>query len=114
MKRVIIESPYSGTTPEEIQRNVDYARACMRDSILRGEAPFASHLLYTQPGILDDANPQERRLGIVLGFLWGKCADLVAVYADHGVSGGMLKGIAEARLRECPIEWRNLKKGNPS
>jgi hypothetical protein len=48
MKLVIIESPYAG----EVEANVAYARACMRDSLGHGEAPIASHLLYTQPGIL--------------------------------------------------------------
>ena len=41
MQRVIIESPYAG----EIDKNTAYARRCMRDSLDRGEAPFASHLL---------------------------------------------------------------------
>ena len=50
LRRVILESPYAG----DIERNVAYARAAMRDSLLRGEAPIASHLLYTQPGVLDD------------------------------------------------------------
>ena len=48
MRRVIIESPYAGF----VKRNEDYARECLRDSLMRGEAPIASHLLYTQPGVL--------------------------------------------------------------
>ena len=37
---------------------MEYARACLRDSLLRGEAPIASHLLYTQPvASLDDSDP---------------------------------------------------------
>lgn len=39
MRRVIIESPYHGN----VERNLRYLRACLRDSLLRGEAPFASH-----------------------------------------------------------------------
>ena len=41
-----------------------YARACVRDSLLRGEAPIASHLLYTQPGVLRDNVAGEREQGI--------------------------------------------------
>lgn len=41
---VIIESPFAG----EVEENIKYARQCLRDSILRGEVPFVSHLLYTQ------------------------------------------------------------------
>src|SRR5690606_3550939 len=40
---VILESPYAGN----IDLNIDYARAAVRDSLSRGESPIASHLLYT-------------------------------------------------------------------
>ena len=80
----------------------------MRDSILRGEAPFASHLLYTQPDILDDDNPEERAIGIKRGFQWTIVANLVAVYTDNGISPGMEKGIAWARELEKDIEYRSL------
>ena len=59
MRRVILESPYAGS----VEENVAYARAAVRDSLLRGESPIASHLLYTQPGILRDDVPDERRAG---------------------------------------------------
>ena len=71
MKRVIIESPYAGN----IKRNLEYARACVKDSLLRGEAPIASHLLYTQEGILNDSISEERRLGIDAGLAWMEVAD---------------------------------------
>ncbi len=85
MKLVIIESPYAG----EIERNTHYARAAMHDCLCRGEAPLASHLLYTQEGILDDAKPLERALGIAAGFAWGGYADAVVFYTDFGMSEGM-------------------------
>lgn len=59
-RRVLIESPYAG----DVARNERYARACLADSLARGEAPFASHLLYTQPGVLDDTNPHEHAAGM--------------------------------------------------
>ena len=40
-RRVIVESPYAG----DIETNVAYARAALRDCLSRGEAPIASHLL---------------------------------------------------------------------
>jgi hypothetical protein len=104
MKRVIIESPYSG----DIDRNVAYARACMRDALLRGEAPFASHLLYTQLGILRDAVPEERRLGIKAGLVWADVADLTVVYGDLGISAGMNEGVDHALSRSRQVEYRNL------
>lgn len=59
---VIIESPFKGSTPAEEAENIAYAKEAMRDSLYRGEAPFASHLLY--PQMLDDADERERRMGI--------------------------------------------------
>ena len=53
--KVQLESPFGAPTRENIITNVAYALLAMRDSLGRGEAPFASHLLYTQ--MLDDQNP---------------------------------------------------------
>ncbi len=108
MKRVIIESPFAGRTLEEAAKNLAYARACFRDSLLRGEAPYASHLLYTQPGILDDSNAIERKQGIEAGLEWGLVADTTVVYRDLGISRGMDQGIAAARTVNRPIEFRSL------
>ena len=84
-RRVIVESPYAG----DIDKNERYARAAMRDCLLRGEAPLASHLLYTQPGVLDDATPDERQLGIECGFEWAAVAHAQVFYKDLGWSPGM-------------------------
>jgi hypothetical protein len=105
MLKVIIESPYAGDIPA----NVEYARVCVRDSLARGEAPIASHLLYTQPGILDDTNAEDRKLGIDAGLAWYLTADLCAVYCDRGVSRGMLKGIARARKHNVKVETRFIE-----
>src|SRR3546814_12910998 len=81
MKLVIIESPYAG----DVEENTRYARACLQDCLRRGEAPFASHLLYTQPGILDDRVPDERELGLEAGRRWG--GDRKGVGAGRGGGG---------------------------
>lgn len=104
MKLVVIESPFAG----EVDENIRYARACMSDCIARGEAPFASHLLYTQPGILDDDKPDERMLGIHAGFAWGEKAELTVVYTDRGISKGMHYGIEAATKAGRAIEYRQL------
>lgn len=108
MRRVYVESPYGSDNPEIIQRNIVYARACLRDCILRGEAPFASHLLYTQDGVLRDEVPEERELGMEAGFAWGARADATVVYDDYGISIGMQKGIERAQKEGRPIEYRKL------
>jgi hypothetical protein len=104
LKLVVIESPYAG----EVERNVKYARLCVRDSIQRGEAPYASHLFFTQDHILDDLVEDERRTGIEAGLAWGEKAELTAVYDDFGISGGMQLGIDRALAAGRPIEYRKL------
>lgn len=107
MRRVILESPYAGNF---FQRwlNRRYARKCVRDSLMRGEAPTASHLLYTQPGILCDEIPAERRLGIDAGLAWRNVAEASVVYTDRGTSSGMKYGIIAARAAGRPVEFRTL------
>lgn len=106
MKLVVIESPCAGTSERETEWNVAYARRACLDAIQRGEAPFASHLLYTQ--FLDDSEPLERWTGIRAGFAWGAHAELVAVYVDHGISERMWLGIEKAVQRGQQIEWRKV------
>lgn len=106
MRRVIIESPYAG----DVERNLRYLRAAMRDCLVRGEAPFASHALYTQPGVLDDDKLNERQQGISAGLEWGRCAEATVVYGDLGISRGMEYGIHEAISCGRPVERRSLPK----
>lgn len=105
MKLVIIESPFAG----DVEANQDYARACLADSLARGEAPLASHLLYTQPGVLDDTIPEQRTQGIQAGLAWGYHADLTAVYLDRGMSRGMDIGVLRAQMCGRPVEYRSLR-----
>ena len=86
------------------------ARACVRDALTRGEAPFASHLLYTQPGILHDEVPAERAHGIAAALAWYRAADAAVVYTDRGISRGMEFGIAAAKAAGKPVEFRTLEK----
>ena len=104
MRLVIVESPYAG----DIEANVEYARRCVRDSLFRGEAPIASHLLYTQPGILRDEITSERQWGIDAGLAWRSVAEATVVYIDRGVSRGMEYGIAVAKQAGLPVEIRSL------
>ena len=104
MVLVAIESPYAG----DVERNLRYLRACMADCISRGEAPYASHALYTQPGVLDDTVPEERALGIAAGFDWAALAECRAVYTDIGISDGMRVGISHARAIGQPNHYRKI------
>lgn len=104
MRLVIVESPFAG----DVDANVAYARAAMADCLARGEAPYASHLLYTQPGVLDDDIPEQRALGIDAGLAWGEMADATVVYTDLGISSGMDQGIARAEAAGRPVEFRSI------
>lgn len=108
-KIVIVESPYAG----DIATNIAYARACLRDCLLRGEAPFASHLLYTQPGVLCDEDAEERAMGIARGFEFHGVAAVHAFYVDLGRSRGMERARENAfvsgrdyDVRKLGADWR--------
>lgn len=100
----MVESPYAG----EVEANVAYARACLRDCLARGEAPIASHLLYTQSGVLGDDVPDERAQGIAAGLAWAERADAAVFYVDRGWSRGMLDARAHYVAEGVPIEERTL------
>lgn len=102
VKTVLVETPYAG----DVERNVRYARACILDCLRRGEAPFASHLLYTQ--VLDDTKPEERLLGIAAGLALGRRLEATVVYVDLGVSPGMQQGIDDAARHGRSVEFREL------
>lgn len=106
---IILETPYAGDVPLHLL----YLRACMRDCLLRGEAPYASHGLYTQPGVLRDDVPEERAQGIAAGFVWRECAAYTVFYINLGWSAGMLlarQAVQDAgtgrRIRELAGDWR--------
>ena len=92
---VIIESPFSAPTMPELVQNIQYALLAVRHSLNQGEAPYASHLFYTQ--MLDDNNVAERQNGIKAGLEIGSFAQKTAVYTDFGISNGMEYGLDAAK-----------------
>jgi len=110
MPRVVIESPFAG----DVAANVAYAERCVLDSLCRGEAPYASHLFFTRPGLLDDLDPAQRELGIEAGLAWGLSAELVAVYVDRDISQGMRLGVGRHLARHKPVVVRTIERMRPS
>ena len=113
MELVIVESPFAGKGETEQERkedrtkNIKYARACLNDCLIRhDEAPYASHLLYTQKGILNDDIQEQRKLGIEAGLTWGEEAQKTVVYLDKGLSQGMIQGIERGYANNRPVEYR--------
>ena len=107
-RRIYLASPYSG----DVLSNTDYARACMADSLARGEAPFAPHLLYTQ--VLDDNQPEQRRLGRDAGAAFLCACDALVVYVDRGVSAGMRAEMSIAHDHDIVVELRLLDETSPA
>jgi len=110
-KMVVVESPFRGDSHKDTLVNVLYARLCVHDSLVHGEVPFASHLLYIQTGITDDKIDREREMGMRAGWVIGNCASLSAFYVDRGWSSGMKKGMDVAMEAGRPTEERSL--GSP-
>jgi len=102
VRRVILESPFAGAT----RTNLNYARLALRDSLDRGEAPFASHLIY--PLALEESILAERDKGIAAGFVWGEVAEAVVFYMDLGFSPGMRAAHVHYSARGILIENRSI------
>ena len=97
MRRVFVCSAYRG----DVAANVEIARAACREVLRGGDAPFAPHLLY--PGLLDDAVPAERALGIEAGRRWLATAHEVLVVGP--VTAGMREEIATAEALGIPVRY---------
>lgn len=118
MEFVVVESPFATNTitlanGNEFEvhetENIAYARACMHDCLVNhDEAPYASHLLYTQEGVLDDDVPEERKLGIEAGLEIGRLAKRRVFYLDRGFSSGMKWGLRFAQEIGQHCEIRTL------
>jgi hypothetical protein len=105
---VLIEAPFAARTRADRKRNDAYLIAAMRDSLARGEFPYASALVFANSGVLDDNDPEHRTLGIEAGLAWGKMASLTACYVDNGLSDGVRLGIERAKKEGRPVELRHV------
>ncbi len=108
LKKVVLESRFAAEDVKGLLINKRFTIACIRDCFLRGEAAYASHVIYAQSHILDDYVSSERALGIQAGFNWGDCAEKTVVYTDLGISGGMKLGIEHAQKVGREVEYREL------
>jgi hypothetical protein len=111
-KPVVIESPYGDDDPIEVLMNQVYLRACLRDSLARGEAPFASHGLYALRGVLDDNDPEQRGRGMRAGFAVAELFERRVFYTERGIQDGMIKGAREAHRLGQIIEPRIVGDGS--
>jgi hypothetical protein len=117
MPRVFLVTPYAETNGFDYddlwlkRPNVIFAQRCMADCLKRDESVFASHLLYTQPGVLDDDQADERHLGLIAGRRFMAVCDKAVCYVDRGISSGMHGDLEEALRLKTPINFRRLDGG---
>lgn len=92
---VYICSPYAG----DIDKNIKAARSYSRFAVDNGYIPIAPHLLF--PQFMNDADPDERDLGLFFGnALMSKCSE-VWVFGNN-ITAGMTAEIKRAR-------WKNYR-----
>ncbi len=99
---VFVASPFKG----DIEKNKRYLKLALKDSIKRGECPYAPHAYLVD--VLDDSNAHEREIGMKIGHEFLKRCDRIAVYQDLGISSGMNREMDIARLFSVDIELRNI------
>jgi len=103
---VFVASPWQGG-PKGFRQ---YLTKAVADSFARGEAPIASHGFY--PRYLKDEG-EDRELGLGCGLiLLGRC-DILAVYADHGITTGMQQEISYAAKHRIKVDWRYIMVKGP-
>jgi hypothetical protein len=111
MPRVFLITPYAELAAHSSwldRPNVKFAQHCMADCLRREESVFACHLLYTQPGVLDDGKADERHLGLIAGRRFLAVCDKAVCYVDRGISSGMRGDLEEALRLSAPINFRRL------
>jgi hypothetical protein len=97
MLTVVVESPYADDASSVVSRNVRYLRACLAYCLANNVAPYASHGLYTQPGVLNDQVPAERKNGMRAGFAIGSKLEERWFFIDLGMTDGMIRGEEAAK-----------------
>lgn len=102
MKFVVIESPYAG----DVEQNLTYLNLCILDCLVRGETPYASHLMLTKA--LDDLIPWQRKVGIEAGLAVRRIAKNRVFYTDLGWSNGMIAARAKYENEGLSFSHREL------
>lgn len=97
---VFICSPYAG----EVEKNILAAKYYSRFAVDKGYIPIAPHLLF--PQFLNDADPNERQLGLFFGdALMSKCSE-VWVFGSR-ISAGMETEIKRAKWKNYRLRYFN-------
>lgn len=107
-KATIILSPFMAEDPSKANAMARYAKRCVQDSILKMEAPVASHYFYYE--VLNSNLSIDRDIGLQSQLAWIPHADLVVAYIDMGVTQAMDLALGVAKLANKKIEFRKIGK----
>lgn len=102
-----IETPWKGLgAGYKAER---YLRNALRDSLARGELPWASHCMLAQSRALYDEDLDQREEGLLVNqaFIQGY-ATCIVFYVDHGMSEGMERAWIWAGMYGKSREKRKL------
>ena len=99
---VYVASPLRAETPEEVEKNLDFAKMASRYCALLGKIPFTPHLYFTQ--FLRDEVNAERLLGMKLGQCVLPDCDELWVCGDT-ISEGMRAEIVLANREDIPVHY---------
>lgn len=98
MNLVYIASPLAGDTAANVRRAIEYCRIASA----KGVVPLAPHTIFTR--FLNDAIPDERRLGMRMGIaLLERCDELWVFGAK--ISTGMKSEITVAHKHGIPVRY---------
>jgi hypothetical protein len=96
-------TPYRAKDKKQFEKQLAYTKSVARAEILCGNDVIVPHLYYTQ--LLDDDNPEERKIGMNSAIsLLEKC-DKVVVGNRYGISAGMEKEIYHAMAKGIEIQY---------
>ena len=90
-------SPYSGDVKKNLARCKRYCRLLLELK----RVPFAPHLLF--PQFLKDDKPSERDAGMSCGKMILRHCDMMYVFAENGISAGMVEEIEFAKTVGVPL-----------
>lgn len=106
MTRVYIASPFRTNSPELRKTYLNYLDDCIRDSLLRNEAPYVPHAYL--PRFLADSDGRQRNKALSIGTKFLLICQILAVYKNHGITEGMQGEIDTAKANGIRIEFRSL------
>ena len=105
---VVVVTPYTIEDMAVVGREIQYAKLAVQDSLGKHEAPYNGPLLYSQ--VINDRLTLDHDAGMLSTLSWMNSCDLVAVYADYGITANMNMILNQAKIRVKKIEYRTLGK----